>query len=83
MKVCEIDLISAYATLNTSKAASAVSTETSPPDRPTNRRKTGDTHRQLDEKLYRSLTAKLVTEVARTEWQEKKWEWLKADRDVD
>ena len=40
MKVYEIELISAYATLNTTKAASATSTKTAPPDRPTKRCKT-------------------------------------------
>ena len=84
MKVKEIDVISAYATLKTASTETADPTAT--PDKPPKRRKTEvkqDSHRQLDEKLYKSLVNKKVTEVARTDWQDQKWERFKAGRNVD
>ena len=44
---------------------------------------TVDTHRQLDEKLFRSLSGKHETQVNRTEWQEEKWKLFKAGRNVN
>jgi hypothetical protein len=97
VKVYEIELVPAYSIPNTANAVntsagstkSVTTVKTAPlkQGKPTKShfrcRNTEETHRQLDEKLFRSLSEKHDTQVNRTEWQEEKWKLFKAGRDVD
>lgn len=86
--------MSAYSTINTVDT-SAVSTNTvttvktaplksgKPSKSHFRSHSTDETHRQLDEKLFRSLSDQKETQVSRTEWQEEKWKLFKIGRDVN
>jgi hypothetical protein len=85
VKVYEIELISAYSISNTNHNTLVDSAKTTPlkPGKSIKSRRrhnAEDTHRHLDEELFRSLSEKHVTPVNRTEWQEQKWERFKTGR---